>query len=93
VCACVVDHCIGEMRFDTHDHWSAPFTADHADDVVSRRLYLAVSNCRSATGLLLHYRLTVHGNVDSRPCSNSADAPRSLPYLALSPLVLSLLML
>jgi len=49
-----------------------------AEDEV-RRVYLAVSNCRSATGLLLQYRLIVHGNVDSTPCSNSAPTtPRSL---------------
>ena len=81
--------CTGEKRFDTDDHWSSS-TAATGDDV--RRVYLAVSNCRSATGLLLHYRLTVHGNVDSTPCANSAT-PRSLSRLAVSPLLFLLLML
>jgi len=80
--------CTGEKRFDADEHWKAGVSGD---DV--RRLYLAVSNCRSSTGLLLHYRLTVHRNVDSTPCSNSAV--RRCPYVAvlLSPVLFLLLTL
>ena len=52
--------CAGEKRFDS---WTSAVSDDNV-----RRLYLAVSNCRSGTGLVLHYKLTVHGNVDSTPC-------------------------
>ena len=77
--------CASEKRFDDDDHWTA---AVSGDDV--RRIYLAVSNCRSSNGLLLHYRLIVHGNVDSTPCSNSAT--RRSPYVALLLLLFLLLM-
>ena len=80
--------CTGEKRFDTDDHWTA---AVSGDDV--RRLYLAVSNCRSSTGLLLHYRITVHGNVDSTPCSNSATRSDSRRCFAVAPILFLLLML
>jgi len=79
--------CTGEKRFNTHDHWLSALTGN---DV--RRVYLAASNCRSNTGLLLHYRLTVHGNVDSTPCSNSAT-PRSLSYFTVLPLLFLLLLI
>jgi len=78
----------GEKRFDTDDHWTA---AVSGDDV--RRIYLAVSNCRSSTGLLLHYRLTVHGNIDSTPCSNSATHRSRRHCFAIAPLLFLLLML
>jgi len=79
--------CTGEKRFDNDDHWTA---AVSGDDV--RRIYLAVSNCRSSTGLLMHYRLTVHGNVDSTPCSNSAIR-RSAQLVVIWQLLFLLLML
>ena len=79
--------CKGEKRFDTHEHWAAGVSGD---DV--RRVYLAVSNCPSSSGLLLHYRLTVYGNVASTPCSNSAT--RTTTYsAAISTLLFLLLMM
>jgi len=45
-----------------------------------RRVFMALSNCRSSVGLLLHYRLEIFGNLDPNMCSNAAwSSRRSLP--------------
>ena len=69
--------CTGEKRFDTDRNQprrqpsssSSSFTG--SDPPAPRRIYMALSNCRSAVGLMMHYRLEVFGNVDSLMCSGA----------------------
>jgi hypothetical protein len=60
-------------------------------DPPPRRVFLALYNCRSSVGLLLHYRLEVFGNVDPAMCSSASrllgSVERGSMFVALSTLL------
>jgi hypothetical protein len=104
--------CSGEKRFDSSSNSmvdsyrqqqsslrrSSTSSSSAAVELVPRRIFMALSNCRSSVGLLLHYRLEIYGNADPNMCSNAAgmsarSLSRHLTLLSSSQVIVAALVL